>query len=161
MSLERVRSWYGERPRVVLVADALITDESDRVLLVKPTYKHGWLRPGGIVEHGEAPHVGAERELREEAGLRRVSGRLLAIEWCRMFGQEDLPILAHTFDFGTVSSSEPIVVPEVEISDYGFFERAEVERRLAPYDRGRFDAALAARAAGTTAYLTDGRVVAD
>lgn len=159
LSLERVRSWYAEQPRVVLVADALVTDEADRVLLVKPTYKSGWLRPGGIVEHDEAPHVGAERELREETGLRRRAGRLLAVEWCRMFDQEDLPILVHTFDFGTVSSGEPIVVPEAEISGYGFFEEDKAERRLAPYDRARFKAALTARAAGATAYLADGLLV--
>jgi hypothetical protein len=41
-SLGKVRRWYAEQPKVLLVADALLTDERARVLLVKPSYKAGW-----------------------------------------------------------------------------------------------------------------------
>lgn len=54
--------------------------------------------------------------------------------------------------------SHVVLVAEAEISDFGFFERAEAERRLAPYDRARFKAALASRASSTTAYLSDGQL---
>ena len=54
-------------PRVA--AGALFSDESGRVLLVKPTYKKTWDIPGGYVEPGESPRAACIREIREELGL--------------------------------------------------------------------------------------------
>lgn len=152
----RVRRWHHDQPKVVLVADALVTDARGRVLLVKPTYKAGWLLPGGVVEHREPPHLGAERELREETGLSRTAGALLALEWGRMFGQADLPLLVHTFDCGTASAEERLTLPQDELSDYGYFPPDEAGRLLAWYDAPRLRAAVAARESGRTAYFTVG-----
>jgi len=47
--------------------------KDDEVLLVKLNYgkaKGGWILPGGMVERGETPQSGAEREVFEETGLR-------------------------------------------------------------------------------------------
>ncbi|MBB2892715.1 NUDIX domain-containing protein [Flexivirga oryzae] len=159
LSLDDVRAWYAQQSTAMLVADALVTDEAGRVLLLQPAYKTGWLRPGGVVERDEAPHDAAARELREETGLQRTSGALLATEWCRMFDQGDLPLVGFTFDFGTVSSKEPLVLQTSEISDSGFFTPAQAERRVAPYDLSRLRAAVAARSSGIATYLSDGRIL--
>src|SRR5258707_14543061 len=66
-------------PRVA--AGVLIRDGSDRVLLVKPSYKAGWEIPGGYVEPGESPKQAARREVHEELGIDTPIGRLLVVDW--------------------------------------------------------------------------------
>ncbi|GAA2591895.1 NUDIX hydrolase [Streptomyces axinellae] len=69
------------RHAVRLVAAALFTDELGRVLLLKPTYRSQWLRAGGGAEPGESPEAACRREVREELGLSRDPGRVLAVHW--------------------------------------------------------------------------------
>src|SRR6266702_2630058 len=88
-------------PRVA--AGVLIRDGSDRVLLVKPTYKDGWDIPGGYVEPGESPKHAATREVREELGIDVVVGRLLAIDWAPHPDEGDK--LLFIFDGGRLTQS--------------------------------------------------------
>jgi 8-oxo-dGTP diphosphatase len=70
-------------PRFPIGAVAIITDEAGRVLLVRQTYhREGvrWAAPGGWMSGGETPQRAAERETREETGLRARAGRLLAVD---------------------------------------------------------------------------------
>ncbi|MGW6602598.1 NUDIX domain-containing protein [Streptomyces sp. NPDC055036] len=62
-------------------AAALFTDLLGRILLVKPTYREQWLLPGGGAEPGESPAQAWVREVREELGVERTPGRLLAVHW--------------------------------------------------------------------------------
>jgi 8-oxo-dGTP pyrophosphatase MutT (NUDIX family) len=60
---------------VVLVYDADARDSatgsaSGRILLQRQPPGHGWSLPGGLLDRGERPAVGAARELFEEAGVR-------------------------------------------------------------------------------------------
>jgi len=54
-----------------VVAKALITDSSGRVLVVKEA-RDFWSLPGGGVEHGESAQACLEREIKEEIGLENV-----------------------------------------------------------------------------------------
>ena len=40
------------------------------VLVLRQPHRTGWSLPGGLLDRGEAPHRGVERELLEETGLR-------------------------------------------------------------------------------------------
>jgi ADP-ribose pyrophosphatase YjhB (NUDIX family) len=48
----------------------IVLDEHDRLLLVKSSYRRLWSFPGGFLDPGEDPLVGAEREVLEETGMR-------------------------------------------------------------------------------------------
>ena len=56
-------------PRKRVIAQALVRDESGRVLMCHPTYKDDWDLPGGVVEVRESPREAAAREVLEELGL--------------------------------------------------------------------------------------------
>lgn len=41
--------------RAAVAAGAMIFDDGDRIMMVRPTYKDYWDVPGGYVEEGESP----------------------------------------------------------------------------------------------------------
>jgi 8-oxo-dGTP pyrophosphatase MutT (NUDIX family) len=56
---------------VVVLRDADARDDGPgRMLLQRQPPGHGWSLPGGLLERGERPAVGAARELLEESGVR-------------------------------------------------------------------------------------------
>ena len=62
---------------VLCVEAALFRD--NKILLIQRSDDRTWAMPGGLLEVGESPAQGAERELWEEAGLRGKAVRLLAL----------------------------------------------------------------------------------
>ncbi|GAA1504278.1 NUDIX hydrolase [Dactylosporangium maewongense] len=64
-----------------VAAGALIRDPTGRILFVVPNYKPYLDLPGGIVETGEPPSAACRREVLEELGLDRPTGRLLVVDW--------------------------------------------------------------------------------
>jgi 8-oxo-dGTP diphosphatase len=92
-------------PRKRLIAHVLIRDDSNRVLLCETQFKTDWELPGGIVEPGEAPRLGAIREVLEELGVDRPIGRLLLADWMPPYlGWEDA--IEMIFDGGRVTEDQ-------------------------------------------------------
>lgn len=115
-------------PRVA--AGVLFRDAAGRILLVKPTYKAGWDIPGGYVEPGESPKQAAVREVREELGIERPIGRLLAIDWAPHPDEGDK--LLFVFDGGELYPGTDFVIEDGEIARIEFVALDELENRLPP-----------------------------
>lgn len=47
----------------------LITVDGSQVLLVRQSYRRGWVPPGGFIDRGEGPLEAMSREMKEELGL--------------------------------------------------------------------------------------------
>ncbi|WP_225842128.1 NUDIX hydrolase [Streptomyces albus] len=157
------------RHAVWLGAAALFTDELGRVLLVKPTYRSQWLLPGGGADPGESPEVACQREVREELGLTRKPGRLLAVH-CLTPGHPDVALdlpfpgeVRYVLDGGVLTEADiaALRLPPAELSAYEFLDSRAASERMTPVDAQIMLAALRARLADTTAHLTDGRHVAE
>src|SRR5215469_581946 len=114
-------------------AAALITSPSGDVLLVKPNYRALWSLPGGILEDGEPPHVGCEREVREELGLSVRVDRLLAVDWIAAEGLRPRPLVAFVFDGGVLADPAAIVLQESELDAYRFVAPSAVAEYLPPH----------------------------
>lgn len=147
------REWYATLPTAHVSAGALLTDERDRVLLVKPDYRPYWQLPGGTMDPGEAPHQVAAREIAEEVGLRIRARRLLVVDVVPPDADMERPMLHFTFDGGTVADPSAIRLGEDELDAFGFFTWEEAEARLAPALAPRVPAARRARERGETIYL--------
>jgi 8-oxo-dGTP diphosphatase len=144
------------RNTILSAAGALILDEDGQVLLVEPNYKDYWEIPGGLIEVGETPSQGCAREIAEELGLTRETGRLLVVDWAPHpeWGDRILFI----FDGGVLTQPEidTIRLQPEELDSYVLLPPAEALDRLIPRLRRRVTAALQARAEGRTSYLEHG-----
>jgi 8-oxo-dGTP pyrophosphatase MutT (NUDIX family) len=144
------------RNTILSAAGALILDETGRVLLVEPNYKDHWEIPGGLIEVGETPSEGCAREVAEELGLTRETGRLLVVDWAPHPTMGDRVLFV--FDGGTLTSPEiaEIHLQASELDSYVFLPPAEALDRLIPRLRRRVAAALQARAENRPLYLEHG-----
>jgi 8-oxo-dGTP pyrophosphatase MutT (NUDIX family) len=145
--------WYAQLPTMFGSAAALFTNRAGQVLLVKPNYRDHWTLPGGILEHGEPPHVGCRREVEEETGIGRDPGPLLVIQWAPPEGDRPKPIVHFVFDGGVLADDTPIRLQESELDGYRFVDAGDLTRYLPPMITARVDAALRGRSTGAIAYL--------
>jgi 8-oxo-dGTP diphosphatase len=145
--------WFAGLPGVVIAAGAIITDPVGRVLLVKPNYRELWSLPGGICEFGEPPHLGCEREVAEETGLRITAGRLLVVDWSRPYGPQARPLMHFIFDGARVANDARIVIQESELDGYRFAAPGELPEYLPPRGLLRLTSALKARRSGTAIFI--------
>ncbi len=91
-------------PRKRVIAQGLLRDEQDRVLLCELTYKKEWDLPGGVIEVGESPGIGLVRELREELGIDVRLGDLVTMNWLPPWREWDDACL-FVFDLGRIDSA--------------------------------------------------------
>ncbi len=146
-------------PRIPASAGALIRNESDELLILKPTYKSGWTIPGGqLEEDGETPWEGCRREVAEETGLAVSAGRLACVDFLRPRTRRAGGI-RFLFDCGSLAPAVvvPIVLQEEEISEFAWVTPDVADERLSgPVGRRVAQALLHP---GRTVYLEDGRPV--
>jgi 8-oxo-dGTP diphosphatase len=146
-------AWYARLPTMVGAAAALFTNPAGQVLLVKPNYRDHWSLPGGILDHGEPPHEGCRREVKEELGLDIVPGALLVVGWSAPDEVRSRPAVHFVFDGGTLADDAPIELQEDELDDYRFVAAADAPGYLPPVISARVAAAVRGRDTGSTAYL--------
>lgn len=150
--------WWEVIARKREAADALLLDETGRPLIVQNSWDDAWNIPGGCLNPGEPPRLGAEREVKEELGLRITVGQLLVADWEPP--SETLPTdgLMTTFDGGVLTAEQvaAIRLQESEIQAYRFAAPDEFPATLPDNLARRLRAALNARESGIPVYLEDG-----
>jgi 8-oxo-dGTP diphosphatase len=144
-------------PRIPASAGALIWDERERLLILKPTYKKGWTIPGGQIDPGESPWDACRREVREECGLAVEHGRLVCVDFRPARPQRPGGV-RFVFDLGSVDedAQKSVRLQEEEIEEHRFAELAEALELLSGPLRRRVS-----QCAGVSScvYLEDGRPV--
>ena len=143
-------------PRKRAIAQMLIRDADDRVLLCALTYKRDWDLPGGVVEVSESPADAATREVEEELGLDVPAGPLVLADWLPPWGGWD-DALCLVFD-GGVHPAEVIrdaVLQRREIRDAQFLTLDEARERCADFTTRRLESALRSVADGAPASYTE------
>jgi RimJ/RimL family protein N-acetyltransferase/ADP-ribose pyrophosphatase YjhB (NUDIX family) len=145
-------------PRKRAIAQMLVRDGEDRVLLCQLTYKQDWDLPGGVVEVHESPQLAVARELEEELAVDIKAGPLLLTDWLPSWSGWD-DALCLVFDGGVHEPSllEQVVPQPREIRSAAFCTLDEVRERCADFTARRIEAALAnARGTGPS-YTESGR----
>ena len=147
-------------------ATAFFRDEEGRVLIVNPVYKVVWDLPGGAVEADESPNAACRREVAEELGLDRPTGRVLAVDWvpARTIGPEQALLpdgVIIVYEGGVLSPEEvkKIVLADGELAGFDFVTVHEAAERVTPLLARRIVACLNACEAGTVVTLENGSPV--
>ncbi|TDC03372.1 NUDIX hydrolase [Nonomuraea longispora] len=145
--------WYASLPTVHLSACMLLTDDADRVLLVKPNYRPYWAVPGGMVDDGEPPQVCAAREVGEELGLQVLPGALLVVDWVPPMGDRPRPMMNFIFDGGIIADPSRIRLQTDELDAARFWPWEEAATKLPATTAARIPAARTARKNQQTIFL--------
>ena len=145
-------------PRKRVIAQALVRDESGRVLLCHPTYKDDWDLPGGVVEVRESPREAAAREVLEELALPLPVGELVLTDWLPPWGGWD-DALCLVFNGGVHPASilDGAVLQAREIRAAAFCSTDDVHARAADFTASRVVAALASLGRGGASFTESGR----
>lgn len=142
-------------PEKRVIGHVVFTDALGRVLLVEPTYKPDWELPGGIVEAGESPAVGARRELEEELGFSVPLGTPALVDWMPPYlGWSDA--IEFIWHAGALPAGSRLAPPTGELRGFHWVDPAELPRRVTPLSARRIPLVLAAT---TTVFTVDGFAV--
>lgn len=145
-------------PRKRVIAQALVRDETGRVLLCHPTYKEDWDLPGGVVELRESPREAAGREVLEELALALPVRKLVLTDWLPPWGGWD-DALCLVFDAGVHPASilDSAVLQARELRAAAFCSTDEVHARAADFTARRVVAALAVLGGNGATFTESGR----
>jgi 8-oxo-dGTP pyrophosphatase MutT (NUDIX family) len=141
-------------PTKRLIAQGLIRNNANEILLCELTYKQEWDLPGGVVDPHESPAHALTREIREELQVEMVPQSLVAVNWLPSWRGWDDAMLC-VFDLGV--DDQVIARARLEPRELRALHWCTldlVERRAAGYVT-RMVKRLAHQREGT-AYLEDG-----
>ncbi|HSJ20756.1 MAG TPA: NUDIX hydrolase [Nocardioidaceae bacterium] len=145
-------------PRKRAIAQMLVRDPDERVLLCRLTYKEDWDLPGGVVEVHESPQVAVGREVAEELALDITAGTLLLTDWLPSWSGWD-DALCLVFDGGVHDASilGQVVVEPREIRAAEFCTIEQVRERCADFTARRVESALSNARGDGPSYTESGR----
>jgi RimJ/RimL family protein N-acetyltransferase/ADP-ribose pyrophosphatase YjhB (NUDIX family) len=141
-------------PTKRVIAQGVIRNRANEILLCELTYKQEWDLPGGVVDPGESPAHALIREVHEEMQVDVQPQSLLGVNWLPPWrGWDDAMLFV--FDLGV--DDEVIGRSRLEpreVQALHWCTPDQIERHAAPYV-ARMLSALAQHTGGT-AYLEDG-----
>lgn len=147
-------------PRQRMVA-SLVACHDGRLLIVKPTYRDGWLLPGGVIDQDESPAAGCVREAQEELGLRLTLTGLVMVDHASDPGDGSGGSVHYWFttDELTAAQVEAIRLPADELEAYRFVQAEDALSLLIPRLQRRLRTYLPHAGAGRSVYAEDGVAV--
>jgi 8-oxo-dGTP pyrophosphatase MutT (NUDIX family) len=133
--IEELRQHLGQRPILLVGAAVLITDQHQRLLLLKRSDNGCWGIPGGAMELGESLETTVRRETGEETGLvighlklyHVYSGPELFYEYPNGDQVYNVTVVYETNDFWG-----EIQIRETEHTTYNFFDLHQIPQPISP-----------------------------
>lgn len=147
---------YKSLPKKRSGSSILFLNEKEELLIVKPSYKSGWLPVGGTVDEGESPSIAAQRETKEEIGLDLALSDFELISVCYVSGKDARTEAFQFAFFGGVLSREQISqikLPSVELEEFKFVTVEQAKEMLSPRLGGKLDLYLEAARDKKVIYL--------
>lgn len=144
-------------PTKRVIGHVVFTDQQGRVLLLETSYKTDFELPGGVVEPGEPPRIGAQREVSEELGIELELGEAVLVDWMPPhLGWGDA--VEFLYDGGTLTPDTVATwtLGEPEIVAAHWLYPSDLDAKVSPLSARRIRLVLA-RPAGEVHITEDGR----
>lgn len=121
------KNWIKTLDSRVSSSTVLIEDTSGRLLVVKANYKRYWSTPGGVIDKGESPLVGAVRETLEEVGI-KLTRHQLDFGWVVYRTSSDMETYQFVFkaNIPIDADATKINLQASEIEDYAWVTKDQV-----------------------------------
>ncbi|HRY62306.1 MAG TPA: NUDIX hydrolase [Candidatus Paceibacterota bacterium] len=162
MAILNKKDYFAQLFKLPLAAGGLFFNNKNEILLLKPTYRDGYLIPGGMVEEQESPLTALKREINEEIGLQIEKGDILCIDYnpkndSYNFDDSSIQIV---FDCGTLNKEQinKITLSE-EHSEFKFRSIEEAVKMCNPKLAKRLPKCIEARKLNRCVYLEEGKAV--
>jgi 8-oxo-dGTP diphosphatase len=141
----RVLAARYSTPNFTVGCIGLITRDGTQLLLVRPSYRDGWMPPGGHLERGENPVEALTREIVEELGVAMTFEPPHRVAF-------DVGRLGVTFvSLGVAPDAAEFVVSSDELIEVGWFALDDLPQLSNDFTEGLPDEDLAAvRGVATT-----------
>lgn len=148
-------------PSKRMASCALLLNQQQELLIVKPTYRPDWLVPGGTIDADESPLAACKREVKEEIGLELPISQPLCIAYQ---SHHDTRTESVQFIFwgGILTDAQisSIQLPSNELSQYRFVN-LDTASQLLPSRLGqRLKFAMTARLENRIVYLENSQELA-
>lgn len=121
---EEIANWHKRQPKKTIGAKALLLNEANEILLLKPTYKTTWHLPGGVVDMGEEPRDALTREVQEELAT-SLNPAKLHIVGTTFQAVYDALILLYSYDIRLQEQAAAFQLRDDEHEACGWFPPAE------------------------------------
>jgi 8-oxo-dGTP pyrophosphatase MutT (NUDIX family) len=143
-------------PAKRMAACALLFNQQQEWLIVKPTYRPEWLVPGGTVDADESPLTACKREIKEEIGLDLPVSQLLCVDYQSAHGSKT-ECMQFVFWGGVLTDAQidSIQLPPDELSESRFVSPEVASQLLVPQLSQRLQFAAQARRENRIIYLED------
>lgn len=131
-------------PTKRMIGHVVFRNTNGAVLLTETAYKDDWELPGGVVEPGESPRIGAIREVAEEIGLEIELGQPALMDWMPPYlSWEDA--VEFIYDGGVLSDSvaDGLGARDAEIRELHWVEPNEIAERVTELSARRIELVLA------------------
>lgn len=128
--------YYAQLAKVPSSSSAVIRNIEGEFLMVKRTYKEGYILVGGMNEKDELPTQGLMREIREEIGIELSPVKAVCIDF---LVSQPFSRVNYVFDCGIISKAEidKIKIDPEEISDFQFLPIEKVFELSSPNTKKR------------------------
>lgn len=153
-----ISDYYKNLPKKRIGVGAIILNEKDEILVVKPSYKDYWSIPGGVVDENESPRGACIREIIEEVDIDLKDVKFLCVDYMSNSGEKG-ENLQFIFFGGKLNKSEikNIKLGGREIVEYKFMKIDDALPLLSERLRMRLPKCLEALKNNTAIYLEDGK----
>ncbi len=152
--------YYNQQPKKRAGAGILIFNESDELLIVKPSYLEKWLWIGGGVEDNESPMAAALRECQEEIGAVPANIWLAFVNYMppQSTGQNDILQFLFTADRVDADFLHTLKLQKNEIDDAMFVPVEKLGDYLHDFRARAAQTYYANRDKSRTLYLENGNL---
>ena len=130
-----MNEYYKTLPTKRMGAGALIFNDKNELLVVKPTYKNYWSIPGGVVSQDESPRSACMREIREEIGIDIAALDFVCVDYMSAESEKEKGENLQFIFYGGILNKDAIQNIQLEAKELGEYAFVSIDRAMTMFGK--------------------------